>query len=150
MVNTGRPSRGCHSCRKRRVKCDEGRPACQNCQRLTIRCPGYREDAELTFRNATKDASMGGTVSVVQRKRSSESGPNPTFVFEDPHVFAEKAVPRKSSSPIVTNKQSSSLSVEARESFQHPESSPPSREPISNGSMCRYQRYASPRTRATR
>ncbi|KEF51933.1 uncharacterized protein A1O9_11923 [Exophiala aquamarina CBS 119918] len=43
MGNIGRPSTGCGLCRKRRVKCDEGRPGCRNCERLKKPCPGYRE-----------------------------------------------------------------------------------------------------------
>lgn len=43
MGNIGRPSTGCFLCRKRRVKCDEGRPGCRNCARLKKPCPGYRE-----------------------------------------------------------------------------------------------------------
>ncbi|KAI1621250.1 hypothetical protein EDD37DRAFT_108889 [Exophiala viscosa] len=42
MGNIGRPSTGCGLCRKRRVKCDEGRPGCCNCARLKKPCPGYR------------------------------------------------------------------------------------------------------------
>ncbi|KAJ9640143.1 hypothetical protein H2204_003368 [Knufia peltigerae] len=42
MGNIGRPSTGCALCRKRRVKCDEGKPGCRNCARLKKPCPGYR------------------------------------------------------------------------------------------------------------
>lgn len=42
MVNTGR-SRGCHTCKKRRVKCDEGRPGCATCLRLGHECAGYEK-----------------------------------------------------------------------------------------------------------
>lgn len=40
MVYRG-PSGGCQTCRKRRVKCDETRPACNNCTRRRVACPGY-------------------------------------------------------------------------------------------------------------
>ncbi|QUC18142.1 uncharacterized protein UV8b_02383 [Ustilaginoidea virens] len=52
MPNTGRPSRDCHLCRKRRVKCDLKRPGCQRCVKYGVECPGYREQHELVFRNA--------------------------------------------------------------------------------------------------
>ncbi|KAH8892698.1 hypothetical protein GQ53DRAFT_793642 [Thozetella sp. PMI_491] len=42
MVNRG-PSRGCHTCKARRVRCDEGRPTCQTCQRLGFSCAGYEK-----------------------------------------------------------------------------------------------------------
>ncbi|GME34273.1 Succinate-semialdehyde dehydrogenase [Neofusicoccum parvum] len=32
---------GCATCRSRRVKCDETRPVCSNCQRLGLTCQGY-------------------------------------------------------------------------------------------------------------
>lgn len=40
MVGVPRSS-GCQLCRKRRVKCDEARPACGNCIRYGSECPGY-------------------------------------------------------------------------------------------------------------
>lgn len=40
MVGVPR-SRGCLLCVKRRVKCDEVRPACGNCTRYGADCPGY-------------------------------------------------------------------------------------------------------------
>ncbi|KHN95268.1 Zn(2)-C6 fungal-type DNA-binding domain protein [Metarhizium album ARSEF 1941] len=52
MPNTGRPSRGCHLCRQRRVKCDLGRPGCQRCTKYGAECPGYRDQHELVFRHA--------------------------------------------------------------------------------------------------
>ncbi|KAL4877363.1 hypothetical protein BJY04DRAFT_128513 [Aspergillus karnatakaensis] len=41
MVNRG-PSNGCVTCKQRRVKCDEGKPSCRNCQRLKLECGGYK------------------------------------------------------------------------------------------------------------
>ena len=51
MVNRGR-SRGCVTCKQRRVKCDEAKPKCQTCQRLRLRCGGYKTKyANLKFRD---------------------------------------------------------------------------------------------------
>jgi hypothetical protein len=51
MVNKGR-SGGCNTCRRRRVKCDETRPACQACQRGARECEGYDRPAPgLKFRD---------------------------------------------------------------------------------------------------
>ncbi|KAH6961382.1 hypothetical protein DER45DRAFT_628484 [Fusarium avenaceum] len=52
MPNTGKPSKDCHLCRSRRVKCDLARPACQRCIKYGAECPGYRDEQELVFRNA--------------------------------------------------------------------------------------------------
>ncbi|KAL7653855.1 hypothetical protein ACMYSQ_008529 [Aspergillus niger] len=51
MVYGGKPSTGCHLCRKRKIKCDEGRPGCRNCGIYGKPCPGYRSDG--IFRNET-------------------------------------------------------------------------------------------------
>ena len=59
MVNTGRPSRGCHACRKRRIKCDQTLAGCQRCAKIGVVCPGYRPESELRFRNATIASSSG-------------------------------------------------------------------------------------------
>ena len=36
---------GCLTCKSRRVKCDEKRPTCSQCQRRKIRCEGYQDPA---------------------------------------------------------------------------------------------------------
>ncbi|GKZ23297.1 hypothetical protein AbraIFM66951_011690 [Aspergillus brasiliensis] len=45
MVNYGR-SKGCVTCKERRVKCDEARPECRACQRLRLHCGGYKTQYE--------------------------------------------------------------------------------------------------------
>ncbi|KAE8162836.1 hypothetical protein BDV40DRAFT_300086 [Aspergillus tamarii] len=47
MVNTGFPSKACHTCRRRRVKCDLGRPGCLRCKKFGYDCPGYRDLSRL-------------------------------------------------------------------------------------------------------
>ncbi|KAL6906723.1 hypothetical protein GGI43DRAFT_238457 [Trichoderma evansii] len=71
MPNTGRPSRDCHLCRKRRVKCDLARPACQRCIKYGAECPGYRDQQELVFRNADPAA-------VRKRKKRTPHSPGVT------------------------------------------------------------------------
>jgi hypothetical protein len=41
MVNPGHPSRGCGTCRTRRIKCDEAYPACSRCTKSKRVCLGY-------------------------------------------------------------------------------------------------------------
>lgn len=43
MVGVPR-SRGCQLCIKRRVKCDQGQPGCQNCRKYKADCPGYSKE----------------------------------------------------------------------------------------------------------
>ena len=52
MVNLGR-SWGCRMCKKRRIKCDEGEPACKRCTKSGLTCPGY--DAEKPLKIRFKD-----------------------------------------------------------------------------------------------
>ncbi|KAJ4146502.1 hypothetical protein NW754_001967 [Fusarium falciforme] len=55
MVNLG-PSKGCHTCKQRRVKCDEGKPACQRCIRIGRDCGGYQtKPVKLKFKVQTTD-----------------------------------------------------------------------------------------------
>lgn len=41
--STPRTKHGCSTCRRRRIKCCEQRPSCQNCIRSGWTCPGYDE-----------------------------------------------------------------------------------------------------------
>lgn len=53
MVNTGRPSRGCQTCKDKRIKCDLGQPECNRCLRTGRKCPGAitESDAALMSQN---------------------------------------------------------------------------------------------------
>ncbi|KAF8858208.1 hypothetical protein BDZ45DRAFT_403712 [Acephala macrosclerotiorum] len=50
MVNTGKPSQGCGTCRARRIKCDERKPTCFRCQKSKRECTGYRDTAFVRMR----------------------------------------------------------------------------------------------------
>ena len=53
MVNRG-PSRGCITCKKRRVKCDETKPSCKACNRVGRECAGYKKQpVRLRFKDET-------------------------------------------------------------------------------------------------
>ncbi|EEA19130.1 ccr4 associated factor [Talaromyces marneffei ATCC 18224] len=49
MTGVAGGSRGCHTCRKRKIKCDGGRPTCKQCARGLWTCEGYNRT--LAFRN---------------------------------------------------------------------------------------------------
>ncbi|KAE8448474.1 hypothetical protein EG329_009355 [Mollisiaceae sp. DMI_Dod_QoI] len=61
------PSRGCRTCKQRRVKCDEARPVCNRCQKAKLVCQGVEEDGGFVFLNENEYA-------VGRRKRPR--GPN--------------------------------------------------------------------------
>ncbi|KAL6400049.1 C6 transcription factor [Ilyonectria robusta] len=51
MVYPGKRSTGCMRCRKRKVKCDEGRPTCERCKKYGRECPGYDNRLIIRFEN---------------------------------------------------------------------------------------------------
>ncbi|KAH7037661.1 uncharacterized protein B0I36DRAFT_69394 [Microdochium trichocladiopsis] len=42
-------SKGCQRCRRRKVKCDQSKPACRRCEKLGVPCSGYRDLLEAQF-----------------------------------------------------------------------------------------------------
>ncbi|GKU10142.1 transcription factor [Fusarium langsethiae] len=53
MVNRG-ASKGCITCKKRRVKCDETKPFCKACNRVGRQCAGYgKQAARVRFKDET-------------------------------------------------------------------------------------------------
>nr|KMM72429.1 hypothetical protein CPAG_08723 [Coccidioides posadasii RMSCC 3488] len=53
MVYCGKPSKGCHRCRRRKIRCDQSEPSCGQCLRANHICPGYRDQLDLLFRDET-------------------------------------------------------------------------------------------------
>ncbi|KAH7007070.1 hypothetical protein EDB80DRAFT_718179 [Ilyonectria destructans] len=47
-------SKGCERCRRRKVKCDQRKPACLKCQKSKIQCPGYRDLDQVLFRDESE------------------------------------------------------------------------------------------------
>ncbi|KAJ5484112.1 hypothetical protein N7539_005908 [Penicillium diatomitis] len=102
MVYGGKPSTGCHLCRKRKIKCDEGRPGCRNCSIYGRPCPGYRPSA--VFRNETgkveqplkKDASPRDKSSAISNSGDSSSASASTvsdFVSISPSQMSQALTP---------------------------------------------------------
>ncbi|KAH8203696.1 hypothetical protein TruAng_002109 [Truncatella angustata] len=52
MFYTGK-STACHTCRQRRLKCDEVRPHCLKCKRAGRECLGYRDESAFIIRDMT-------------------------------------------------------------------------------------------------
>ncbi|OHW89942.1 C6 finger domain-containing protein [Colletotrichum incanum] len=51
MVYCGKPSKGCSSCRERKIRCDQKEPGCGQCEKRQQQCPGYRNLVDLMFRD---------------------------------------------------------------------------------------------------
>ncbi|KAH7132495.1 hypothetical protein B0J11DRAFT_577408 [Dendryphion nanum] len=54
MPNVGKPSKGCKNCRDRKVKCDQKRPSCTQCVRISKECFGYRDPLSMMFKNESE------------------------------------------------------------------------------------------------
>ncbi|KAG9635057.1 hypothetical protein KCU61_g2538, partial [Aureobasidium melanogenum] len=95
-------STGCANCRKRKIKCDEGRPGCKKCQIHNTPCPGYRgiKPDGLEWRDETQAVSMrverawrtGSGSSSSENSSDSDSGAPPTKRVEELSLFARPAV----------------------------------------------------------
>lgn len=73
-------STGCFQCRKRKIRCDEGRPGCERCAKHGVPCPGYRrEKGGLEFEDQTlltarkAKQSYGQRTALVLNKSSNAS-----------------------------------------------------------------------------
>ncbi|CAK7210054.1 hypothetical protein SEUCBS140593_000698 [Sporothrix eucalyptigena] len=53
MVFCGKASLSCKNCRIRRIKCNKLEPECSQCIRAGKKCPGYRDQLSLMFRDET-------------------------------------------------------------------------------------------------
>ncbi|KAG8622761.1 hypothetical protein KVT40_009272 [Elsinoe batatas] len=60
-----RTKTGCHTCRRRKKKCDEGKPHCMNCLKGSFHCEGYGEKkivSPATQSNSRGRASTGSSI----------------------------------------------------------------------------------------
>ncbi|KAF2471721.1 uncharacterized protein BDR25DRAFT_324876 [Lindgomyces ingoldianus] len=71
MSYRGRPSKGCESCRARKVKCDETKPICNRCHKSNHDCK-YRDQSDLLFRNQTAFAAQKAEESWRKRSKSHQ------------------------------------------------------------------------------
>ncbi|PNS21705.1 hypothetical protein CAC42_1559 [Sphaceloma murrayae] len=92
MVYTG-PSDGCHLCRKRRIKCDGGRPNCQRCIIYKAKCPGYRSESDYKFVNEN-GATENKTLAI--RKRAGSTRPTTTTTKSSPSSSITSSTSRSS------------------------------------------------------
>ncbi|KAL2059063.1 hypothetical protein ABVK25_000355 [Lepraria finkii] len=65
MPNYGRSGR-CLTCKRRRVKCDEARPACSPCRRLGLDCGGYTKD--YAFRDESHRFASAATLKTLKEQ----------------------------------------------------------------------------------
>ncbi|KAL4861883.1 hypothetical protein BDV12DRAFT_57300 [Aspergillus spectabilis] len=56
MVRHGRLSKGCQTCRKRKIKCDQALPSCSQCRKAGWVCPQYGDAVERMFLHQDTDS----------------------------------------------------------------------------------------------
>ncbi|KAH7303808.1 hypothetical protein B0I35DRAFT_401919 [Stachybotrys elegans] len=73
MVGVPGGSKGCLTCRKRRIKCDQTRPLCQRCDKAGYKCQGYERALDVRTHSFASD---GMTVTTqVSKPERLNSGP---------------------------------------------------------------------------
>ncbi|KAK2765082.1 hypothetical protein FQN54_008781 [Arachnomyces sp. PD_36] len=95
---------GCITCKTKRLKCDETKPTCQQCQKRNVTCGGYKKDfkwrpfEEANFANKSNSKSKKAIPSpplpaAKQVNQSSASGLNRP-IPDKPRLAVEGDVPR--------------------------------------------------------
>ena len=79
MVNPGHASRGCSSCKMRRIKCDETRPGCTNCARSKRICLGYGSHGPSVSQTQSMSRN-GADVALCQSKHVGLLSMNSSFM----------------------------------------------------------------------
>ncbi|KAM7212329.1 fungal transcriptional regulatory-like protein [Rhypophila decipiens] len=95
-----RTKTGCLTCRKRRIKCDEGKPTCGNCIKSKRQCDGYNQrltfkeplgsfahgplSGHPTYHPQTQEALIAAQLSASQARTSSSQGQLPIIAPRPP------------------------------------------------------------------
>ncbi|USW52521.1 Putative zn(2)-C6 fungal-type DNA-binding domain, fungal transcription factor [Septoria linicola] len=83
MPFRGRPSRGCETCRRRKIKCDLRETGCEKCEKAGWKCEGYRDLTSLMFHDESdriikKVNAQKGTRHRVEHGQASSSSRSTT------------------------------------------------------------------------
>ncbi|OIW26196.1 hypothetical protein CONLIGDRAFT_706264 [Coniochaeta ligniaria NRRL 30616] len=87
MVYRG-PSKGCKTCRIRRVRCDQRKPTCGNCPKQKLECPGYGDQFLHRHRDETMKTAKRSGSSVVAFQSLAE-----TAILKSPVIPDDSFVP---------------------------------------------------------
>ncbi|KAK7530029.1 hypothetical protein IWX49DRAFT_385261 [Phyllosticta citricarpa] len=86
MVYCGKPSKGCHTCRQRKIRCDQQPDGCSQCAKSRRTCPGYRSQLDVMFRNEStrieKRVKARAKVTRNAVPASDSASPNSSIIFE--------------------------------------------------------------------
>ncbi|EED23339.1 cysteine-binding protein FliY, putative [Talaromyces stipitatus ATCC 10500] len=97
MVGVPR-SKGCSVCRNRRIKCDEARPECGQCQKYGCPCPGYnrglkfQDEGPNLQRRHRRLSDRKSSNNDVEKKPSSDSNSSNSSSKADPRAMMPEVV----------------------------------------------------------
>ncbi|PHH73046.1 hypothetical protein CDD83_4823 [Cordyceps sp. RAO-2017] len=125
MPNTGRPSRDCHLCRQRRVKCDLERPGCRRCFKYGVQCPGYRDQQDLVFRNVHPGAAGAGGKKRGKKTTTARAAPDDDDAYSSGGGSTTTALPPGASTMTTTTTWRTSLAQRTTTTTTTTMTSPP-------------------------
>lgn len=96
-----RTKTGCITCRRRKKKCDEAKPFCENCKRIDVECGGYMKPAPwpitvLTHESLTA-AREGTTAGACEP--SSTSNPSRSLIYKRKRGAGDEESQERNSNP---------------------------------------------------
>ncbi|EXL69285.1 hypothetical protein FOPG_14741 [Fusarium oxysporum f. sp. conglutinans race 2 54008] len=124
MVNRGGRSKACRTCKRRRVKCDHGKPNCQRCEKAGMACEGYvtyGEFVDETTRFAKDKSPVKNSQLQVQPASPSAKAterqiwrPPPLLLDQDAVIHAHLLSRIDEVTPLMANLESITLSDSTR------------------------------------
>ena len=117
---------GCVTCKAKRLKCDETKPACQQCARRNVECGGYRKDykwrpfGETSFVPNKPPSAPKPKKEVTIRTNRDESTGN----SKSPSIEVEKVASMEKSEPAPPKKDSVVVTERAAKPFVRPYPNP--------------------------
>ncbi|CAI7650077.1 unnamed protein product [Penicillium discolor] len=89
---------GCITCKAKRLKCDEVKPSCQQCERRKVQCGGYKKDFK--WRPFEEVNFTSGRPTVTKAKKTNSSSQQASSVAKIGQTFPTPPTTEQSASPI--------------------------------------------------
>ncbi|KAJ5787591.1 hypothetical protein N7457_002581 [Penicillium paradoxum] len=89
---------GCITCKAKRLKCDEIKPSCHQCDRRKVQCGGYKKDFK--WRPFEETNLAPGRLAVTKTKRASPPSHQGTSTANISREFPTPPITEQSASPI--------------------------------------------------
>ncbi|CZR52366.1 uncharacterized protein PAC_02243 [Phialocephala subalpina] len=113
MVGVAGKSQGCNTCRKRRVKCDQGRPSCGQCTKSKRQCTGYQRNRHF------KNLSALDRDTLIVRKQPLNPITEPSFIEYDHSELHLKQGARNVKTKSSILERSERVSTSLSQLFEH-------------------------------